>query len=90
MFTIIACYRDQLKAEGEDDLACFLRTFQSPDPSRRGVREVMICTRDGGRTWGDPTTVRQQGTGEMEYAVDPRDPDHILAMARKQRAGRRG
>ena len=86
MFTIIAYYRDQLKAEGEDDLACFLRTFQSSDPSRQGVREVMVRTRDGGATWGDATTVRQQGTGEIEYAVDPKDPGHILAMARKQQA----
>ncbi len=45
----------------------------------------MIRTKDGGQTWGDPTFVRCWGATETDFAVDPKDPDHILAMSRKQR-----
>jgi hypothetical protein len=58
--------------------------YLARDPSRPGIRDVMIRTRDGGRTWGDPTIVHQHAT-ETAYAVDPRDPDHILAATRIQR-----
>ena len=46
----------------------------------------MVRTRDGGRTWGDPTIVHQHAT-ETAYAVDPNDPDHIFATTRIQRKG---
>jgi hypothetical protein len=45
----------------------------------------MVRTKDGGQTWGDATIVRQHGATEVNYAVDPKNPDHILAAARKQR-----
>ncbi len=66
--------------------------YQDHDPSHRPF--VMIRTRDGGETWGDPTFVReievksrkyQIGATETDFAVDPKDPDRILAMSRKQR-----
>ena len=63
----------------------FPALFMNPDPSRRGIPYVMIRTTDGGKTWGDPTFVRQWGATETDFAVDPKDPDHILAMSRKQR-----
>lgn len=44
----------------------------------------MIRTTDGGRTWGDPTVVHQHAT-ETAYAVNPTNPDHILAATRIQR-----
>jgi hypothetical protein len=55
--------------------------YLARDPSRPGIRDVMVRTRDGGETWGDPTVVHQHAT-ETAYAVDPRDPDHILAPTR--------
>jgi hypothetical protein len=58
--------------------------YSQADQSRLGVRDVMIRTRDGGKTWGDPTIVHQHAT-ESAYAVDPRDPDHIFAATRIQR-----
>ncbi len=58
--------------------------FSQADQSRPGVRDVMVRTADGGRTWGDPTIVHQHAT-ETAYAVDPHDPDHILAATRIQR-----
>ena len=54
------------------------------DQSRPGPRDVMIRTKDNGRTWGDPTVVHQHAT-ETAYAVDPKDPDHIIAATRIQR-----
>ncbi len=58
--------------------------FSQADQSRPGIRDVMVRTVDGGRTWGDPTIVHQHAT-ETAYAVDPRNPDHILAATRIQR-----
>ena len=58
--------------------------YLQSDQTRPGVREVMLRSTDGGRTWGDPTVVHQHAA-ETDYAVDPADPDHILAMTRKQR-----
>ena len=58
--------------------------YLQDDQSRPGVRDVMIRTTDGGRTWGDPTIVHQHAT-ETAYAIDPNNPEHILAATRTQR-----
>ncbi|MAE62438.1 MAG: hypothetical protein CMJ49_13910 [Planctomycetaceae bacterium] len=58
--------------------------FKQADQKRPGIRDVMIRTTDGGRTWGDPTVVHQHAT-ETAYAVDPNDADHIIAATRIQR-----
>ena len=58
--------------------------FSQADQSRPGVRDVIVRTADGGRTWGDPTIVHQHAT-ETAYVVDPQNPDHILAATRIQR-----
>lgn len=58
--------------------------YQQADQTRPGVRDIMIRTTDGGRSWGDPTMVHQHAT-ETAYAIDPQDPDHILAATRIQR-----
>ncbi len=63
--------------------ACW-QDYTQTDQSRPGVRDLMIRSTDGGETWGDPTIVHQHAT-ETHYAVDPADPDHILAASRKQR-----
>ncbi len=63
----------------------FNEYFSNPDASRRGIPYVMIRTKDGGMTWEDPTFVRRWGATETDFAVDPKNPDHILAMSRKQR-----
>ena len=55
-----------------------------PDQSRPGIRDVMVRSCDGGRTWGDPTVVHQHAT-ETDFARDPANPKRILAMTRKQR-----
>ncbi len=60
--------------------------YSQADQTRPGVRDVMVRTRNGGRTWGDPTIVHQHAT-ETAYAVDPNDPDHIFAATRIQRKG---
>ena len=69
----------------ERKLVSFPAQFMNPDPSRRGLPYVMIRTKDGGKTWGDPTFVRRWAATETDFAVDPKNPDHILAMSRKQR-----
>ena len=56
----------------------------SEDQTRPGLGGVMVRTTDGGKTWGDPTSVHQH-TAETDFAVDPADPDHILATTRIQR-----
>lgn len=58
--------------------------YAQADQSRPGMRGVMIRSADGGESWGDPMIVRQHTT-ETGYAVDPENPDHILAMTRIQR-----
>ena len=58
--------------------------FMQADQLRPGVRDVMIRSTDGGKTWGDPSIVHQHAT-ETAYAVDPNDPNHILATTRIQR-----
>ncbi len=58
--------------------------FSQADQSRPGIRDVMVRTANGGKTWGDPTIVHQHAT-ETAYAVDPHNPDHILAATRIQR-----
>ena len=58
--------------------------YLQADQTRPGIRDVMIRTTDGDRTWGDPTIVHQHAT-ETAYAVDPKDPDHIVATTRIQR-----
>ena len=58
--------------------------YQQLDQSRPGFHETLIRSRDGGRTWGDPTEVHPH-VAETCYAVDPHNPKHVLAMTRKQR-----
>ena len=58
--------------------------YQQPDQSRPGVRDVLIRSCDDGRSWGDPTVVHQHAA-ETAFAVDPSDPDHIIAASRIQR-----
>lgn len=71
-----------LRYEGHED-------YQQEDQSRPGFHETLIRSSDGGETWGDPTEVHAH-VAEACYTVDPRDPDHILAMTRKQRPLLRG
>ena len=54
------------------------------DQSIPGHHETMIRTTDGGKTWGDPTSVHQH-VAETSFAVDPGNAKHILAFARIQR-----
>ena len=63
--------------------------YLQADQSRPGIRDVMVRSRDGGMTWGDPTIVHQHAT-ETAYAVDPNDPNHILAATRIQRKAHPG
>ena len=63
--------------------------YQQVDQSRPGFHETLIRSTDGGKTWGDPTEVHAH-VAETDYAVDPQDPDHILAFTRKQRMLLRG
>ncbi|MAV38451.1 MAG: hypothetical protein CMJ59_23690 [Planctomycetaceae bacterium] len=63
--------------------------YQQQDQSRPGFHETLIRSRDGGRTWGDPTEVHAH-VAETCYAIDPNNPKHILAMTRKQRMLLRG
>ncbi len=58
--------------------------FRNKDQSRPGIRDVMIRTNNGGRTWGDPTVVHQHAT-ETDFAVDPKNPKTVLAFTRIQR-----
>ena len=63
--------------------------YQQEDQSRPGFHETLIRSRDGGKTWGDPSEVHQH-VAETGYALDPDDPDRILAVTRKQRPPLRG
>ena len=63
--------------------------YQQEDQSRPGFHETLIRSADGGKTWGDPTEVHQH-VAETGYAVDPNDPNHILAVTRKQRPPLKG
>ena len=63
--------------------------YQQEDQSRPGFHETLIRSSDGGKTWNDPTEVHAH-VAETGYAVDPRDPHHILAITRKQRQLLRG
>ena len=58
--------------------------YQQKDQSRPGFHETLIRSEDGGETWGDPTEVHPH-VAETGYAVDPQNPDRILAFTRKQR-----
>ncbi len=58
--------------------------YRQSDPSRPGIRDVMIRTTDDGLSWGDPTIVHPHAT-ETAYAVNPNKPNHILAATRIQR-----
>lgn len=60
------------------------KDYQQPDQSRPGFHETLVRSRDGGRTWGDPTEVNPH-VAETCYAVDPNNPQHVLALTRKQR-----
>ncbi len=65
------------------------KDYQQEDQTRPGIRDVMIRSTDGGKTWGDATVVHQHAT-ETDHAVDPMDPNHILSATRKQRMLLRG
>ncbi len=65
------------------------KDYQQTDQTRPGLHETLVRSTDGGKTWGDPTEVHQH-VAETCYQVDPNDPDHILAMTRKQRMPLRG
>ena len=58
--------------------------YRQPDQSRPGIRDVMVRTTDDGLTWGDPTIVHPHAT-ETAYALNPKQPNHILAATRIQR-----
>ena len=58
--------------------------FLMADQSIPGYHETMIRSTDGGKTWGDPTRIHQYAA-ETSLAVDPNDPEHILAFTRTQR-----
>ena len=60
------------------------KDYQQEDQSRPGLHETLIRSTDGGKTWGDPTEVHGH-VAETQYAVDPQNPDRIIAMTRKQR-----
>jgi hypothetical protein len=60
------------------------KNYQNPDQTRPGLNETLIRSTDSGKTWADPTLVHQH-VAETCYTVDPHNPDHILAMTRKQR-----
>ena len=47
--------------------------------------QILFRTTDGGKTWGDPTLVGPH-VFEVGYALDPTDPDRMLAMTRVQGA----
>ena len=65
-----------------EDPARLIDGLRRPDVHVGG--EVMFRTTDGGETWGDPTLVHGS-VAEVGYAVDPKNADRILAMARIQR-----
>ena len=58
--------------------------FNNKDQRRPGIRDVMVRTTDGGKTWGNPTIVHQH-TSETGFTFDPSNADHILAFTRIQR-----
>ena len=58
--------------------------YRQSDQSRPGIRDVMIRTTDDGLSWGDPTIVHPHAT-ETAYALNPNQPNHILAATRIQR-----
>ena len=77
------------RPDGTIALSCSMRypdweDYLQEDQSRPGIRDVMIRSRDGGNTWGDPTVVHQHAT-ETAFAVNPRQSDHIVAATRIQR-----
>ena len=65
------------------------KNYQQEDQSRPGFHETLIRSTDGGKTWGDPTEVHAH-VAETQYAVNPGNADHIIAMTRKQRMVLRG
>jgi len=77
------------RPDGTWMFACSMRypdwdDWLNEDQTRPGLGAVMVRTSDGGKTWGDPTIVHQHCT-ETEFAVDPHNPDHVLASGRIQR-----
>ena len=49
--------------------------------------DIIFRSTDGGETWGDPVSAYPSlNPHETNLAIDPNDPDHILLMARCQRA----
>ena len=66
--------------EGDD----YWNKYQLADSSRPGLRDVLIRSTDGGESWGDPTLLHQH-CNETSLAVDPDNPERLLAMTRIQR-----
>ncbi len=56
--------------------------WSRPDADVGGL--FLFRSRDGGKSWGEPSLVHEFAS-EVGYAVDPADPDRILAMTRIQR-----
>ena len=54
--------------------------YAQADQTRPGIRDVMVRSEDQGRSWGAPRVVHQHAT-ETAFAVDPRDPEHVVAAA---------
>lgn len=76
-------------ADGTVQFGADIRPVDSwdPWPAADPFGEAMIRTTDSGATWGDPTFLRLPDSFlfEVDYAMDPHDPAHFLALARAQR-----
>ena len=61
--------------------------WHDPWPPSTPVGEALIRSADNGSTWGDASFLRTPDTYtfETDYATDPLNPDHILAVSRPQR-----
>lgn len=54
-----------------------------PDSDVGGV--MMLRSTDRGKSWGDTTLVHSFAS-KVSYAMDPTDPNRVLAMTRIQRS----
>lgn len=61
--------------------------WHDPWPPSTPVGEALIRSADHGATWGDASFLKTPDTYtfETDYATDPLNPDHILAVSRPQR-----
>ncbi len=61
--------------------------YQFAGRPRDFFSDIVLRSRDGGETWGDPTRVYPQfSPHESALAIDPDDGNHILLMTRIQTA----